>query len=298
MNGVLEAVGGKVSGGRALTFDDVQALAGVSDLVRLGMLADEARRRRHGARVTFVRVADVTCGEAATAAWPATAGEIRLVGTPASVDEAIGQARALAARANGTPVSAFALHDLERLAGDARALTHVVDRLEECGVAAIAEAPLDLLRDREAALQAVRDAGLPIARVTIRRGRTTTEALPLLRDVKALQKHTGNIRVFAPLPRDIDAQQASTGYDDVRVVALARLWLDNVESIQVDWALYGPKLAQVSLLFGVDDIDSVSAADLLDQGRRRAPLEEVRRNITAAGLSPVERTGRWAVAQA
>ena len=35
MNGVLEAVGGKVSGGRALTFDDVQALAGVSDLVRL-----------------------------------------------------------------------------------------------------------------------------------------------------------------------------------------------------------------------------------------------------------------------
>ena len=144
----------------------------------------------------------------------------------------------------------------------------------------------------------MRDAGLPIARVTVRRGRTTADALPVLRDVKALQARTGMVRVFAPLARDIDAQQASTGYDDVRVVALARLWLDNVESIQVDWSLYGPKLAQVALLFGADDIDGVSTFDMVDQGRRRAPLEEIRRNITAAGLLPVERTGRWAVVQA
>lgn len=298
MNGVLEAVGGKIAGGRSLSFEDVEALVGVTDLVRLGMLADEARRRRHGAQATYVRVADVTCGEATTATWPSAAGEIRLSGAPASIDAAIDEACALARRANGTPVSAFSLADLERLAGDAKALRHVADRLEECGVSAIAEAPLDDLRDREGSLQAIRDAGMPIARATVRHGRTTADVLPLLRDVKTLQKHTGIIRVFAPLPREIDAQQASTGYDDVRVVALARLWLDNVESIQVDWALYGPKLAQVALLFGVDDIDSVSPLDQVEQGRRRAPLEEIRRNITAAGLSPVERNGRWAVVQA
>ncbi len=299
MSSVLEVVGEKIAGGRPLTFEDVQSLVGTTDLVRLGMLADEARRRRHGARTTFVRVADVACDAAATAGWPATAGEVRIVGRPASFDAALECARAVTARANGTAVSAYSLADLGDLAGgDAKALTRLIDGLGECGVAAIAEAPLDLLGDRDAALQAVNDAGLPIARVTVRRGRTTADALPVLRDVKALQKRTGMVRVFAPLPRDIDAQQASTGYDDVRVVALARLWLDNVESIQVDWSLYGPKLAQVALLFGADDIDAVSPLDMLEQGRRRAPLEEIRRNITAAGLLPVERTGRWAVVQA
>jgi 2-iminoacetate synthase ThiH len=61
----------------------------------------------------------------------------------------------------------------------------------------------------------------------------------------------------------------------------------------VDWSLYGPKLAQVALTVGADDIDEVSAADDVSRGRRRAPLEEVRRNIIAAGQEPVERNGRF-----
>jgi 2-iminoacetate synthase ThiH len=68
-----------------------------------------------------------------------------------------------------------------------------------------------------------------------------------------------------------------------------------VSSIQVDWGQYGPKLAQVALLFGADDLDGVSPVDDQSEGRRRAPLEEVRRNIEAASLRPVERDGRFAV---
>jgi aminodeoxyfutalosine synthase len=63
----------------------------------------------------------------------------------------------------------------------------------------------------------------------------------------------------------------------------------------VDWTLYGPKLAQVALTVGADDIDAVSPLDDLSEGRRRAPREEVRRNITAAGLEPVERDARFDV---
>src|SRR5213075_3439860 len=85
----------------------------------------------------------------------------------------------------------------------------------------------------------------------------------------------------------------TTGYEDVRHVALARIVCDNVPSIQVDWALYGPKLAQVALTVGADDVDSVSAADDTGEGRRRAPLEEITRNIRAAGLTPVARNGRF-----
>jgi aminodeoxyfutalosine synthase len=85
----------------------------------------------------------------------------------------------------------------------------------------------------------------------------------------------------------------TTGYEDVKRVALARIVVDNVPSIQVDWNLYGPKLAQVALTVGADDVDAVSAEEETGQGWRRAPLEEIRRNIRAAGQEPVERNGRF-----
>jgi aminodeoxyfutalosine synthase len=87
----------------------------------------------------------------------------------------------------------------------------------------------------------------------------------------------------------------TTGYEDVKRVALARLFVDNVPSIQVDWSLYGPKLAQVALTVGADDVDSVSPVDDAPEGHRRAPLEEIRRNIRDAGQEPIERDGRFAV---
>jgi 2-iminoacetate synthase ThiH len=78
-------------------------------------------------------------------------------------------------------------------------------------------------------------------------------------------------------------------------MAMARLAAPNIPTVQVDWLRYGPKLAQVALTFGADDIDNVSASDEAPDGRRRAPLEEVRRNIEAAGLDPAERDGRFAL---
>ena len=51
---------------------------------------------------------------------------------------------------------------------------------------------------------------------------------------------------------------------------------------------------RVALTVGADDLDLVAADDDTSRGTRRAPLEEIRRNITAAGLTPVERDGRFA----
>ena len=76
-------------------------------------------------------------------------------------------------------------------------------------------------------------------------------------------------------------------------MALTRLLLPSVPSVQVDWTLYGPKLAQVALTMGADDLDAVTAEDDAPDGRRRAPLEEVLRNIRAAGLTPCERDGAY-----
>ena len=119
--------------------------------------------------------------------------------------------------------------------------------------------------------------------------------MPLLKMVADLQRAVAVVRAFAPLPRRVNPAAPTTGYEDVKHVALARIVVDNVASIQVDWSLYGPKLAQVALTVGADDVDGVSAEDETTEGRRRAPLEEIRRNIRAAGQEPIERNGRFDV---
>ena len=113
-----------------------------------------------------------------------------------------------------------------------------------------------------------------------------------MKQIADLQHAVAVIRAFAPLPRQVNPAVPTTGYDDVKRIALARLVVTNIPSIQVDWQLYGPKLAQVALTVGADDVDGVAADDGGD-GRRRAPLEEIRRNIRAASQEPVERNGRF-----
>jgi len=105
----------------------------------------------------------------------------------------------------------------------------------------------------------------------------------------------GGIAVVNPLPMAMAAFRPTTGYEDVKMVAIARLAMPDVPHIQVDWQRYGPKLAQVALTFGADDVDGVSASEEAPEGRRRAPLEEIRRNIQAAGFDATERDGRFRV---
>lgn len=276
-----------------VTEAELASLATSHDIISLGMLADEARRARHGARTTFVRVADVSSEPGGPIASPPAAGEIRIVGSPASRTAALERVREVVARAHGVPVSGFSLADLEELSGrEGVTLRALLEALCAAGLDLIAEAPFDLLKDAHRSIEEVNIAGLALARLTINR-LPGADAAPLLRQISALQYAVAVIRAFAPLPRRVNPAVPTTGYEDVRRVALARLFLDNVPSIQVDWSLYGPKLAQVALTVGADDVDGVAAADDLSEGPRRTPLEEIRRNIRAAGLEPVERNGRF-----
>jgi aminodeoxyfutalosine synthase len=285
----------RLAAGESLTEAEAADLAGTTDILTLGMMADEARRRRHGAETTFVRVHDVTLPLGGSPLQvPAAAREIRIRGAVEPVDVALAQVRLVVASAGGVPVSAFSLADLQAAAENSEwTLDELLQALRRAGVAAVAEAPLDRLVRPEAACDAVRTAGLELARVTVHRCGDAVARLALIRQAADLQHALGWIRSFAPLPQVWDPECPSTGYDDVRAVALARLLADNIPSIQVDWATYGPKLAQVALTVGADDIDGVPAHDDAPDGRRRAPLEEVRRNVEAAALAPVERDGAY-----
>ncbi|MFO7694929.1 MAG: hypothetical protein R6V57_17745 [Vicinamibacterales bacterium] len=292
----MERLCARLAAGEPLGDDDAADLAATADILALGMLADEARRRRHGAETTYVRVADVTLSpEGGPISVPPAAREIRVSAGQAAVALLLPSLRDVVAAAGRVPVSAFSLADLQAQARrSGKPLVELLRGIRQAGVTSIAEAPVDLLDEAEAALDAVREAGLGLARLTVHQQAEPAARVALIRRAAGLQHALGWLRSFAPLPRSWAAASRSTGYEDVRQIALARLMADNIPSIQVDWSLYGPKLAQVALTVGADDLDAVSAVDDETEGRRRAPLEEVRRNIQAAALVPAERDGAYA----
>jgi aminodeoxyfutalosine synthase len=277
----------------AVSEQELTSLAATHDIISLGMLADDLRRQRHALNTTFVRVADVGVDTAAPLLIPAGAGEVRIVGAPATRAAAVDRVRQVMAQAQGRVVSAFSLADLEVLAArDGVTLRALLEELHAAGLEMVAEAPFDRLQDPRRSVEEVNISGLALARLTMHQS-PSPDRLPLLKAVADLQRAVAVIRAFAPLPRRTNSSAPSTGYDDVKHVALARVIVDNVSSIQVDWSLYGPKLAQVALTVGADDVDAVSPEAETTEGRRRAPLEEIRRNIRAAGQEPVERNGRF-----
>jgi aminodeoxyfutalosine synthase len=274
---------------------ELDSFATSHDIISLGIAADEIRRRLHGNRTTFVRVVDVDAAPGAAVVVPPAAHEVRISGTPQTRASAVERVRQVAAVTGTTPLSGYSLADLEGLAlRDHATLRELLEDLRAAGLELVAEGPFDRLLDARRSIEEVNIAGLRLARLTIHQ-LPGDDAAALYRRIAALQYEVGVVQACAPLPRRVNPAVPTTGYDDVKRIALARLFLEHVPSIQVDWSLYGPKLAQVALTVGADDVDGVSPIDDLSEGRRRAPLEEVRRNIEAAGLLPVERDGRFDV---
>ena len=195
-----------------------------------------------------------------------------------------------------SPLTGFSLAALlELCGGDHLALADLARALRADGLESIAETPLDALGDTEnvvEVLRAVRHGGLGAWRATIDEA-APGRRLDLIECAVTAQRETGAFRAFAPLPRRDPVDTPATGYDDVRTIAIARLMTD-IPAIQVDWPLYGPKLAQVAIAYGANDIDGIAPMDTDVLGPRRAPKEDIERHIRAASGQPVERDGRYA----
>lgn len=264
------------------------------DLIAVGVAGDGIRRRRHGARTTFVRVFEIHV-DAPPQALPARthAGEFRIIGRAASLDALVAAARAAVSLAGAVPVTVFSMADVMALHTSVRS---ACEALKDAGVAAIVQLPIDLVEIPELVAGDARSAGMPILTLSV----DTLDAdrrLETCHSASTLQHAIGGFKAFAPLPRTLSVSQPTTGYDDVKQIALARSVVSNIDSIQVDWALYGPKLAQVALTVGADDVDNVAAVDPGVLGTRRSPLEEIKGNIKAAALEAVERNALFAQKQ-
>jgi len=280
----------RINRGERLSPEEIRELATTPDILSLGMLADSVRRRMHGARATFLRVADVPF-DAADLNIPPAAREVRFIGAPADLDAAVASVERATHAAGDRVLAGFSWADVARWSTGG-SVDRSLTRLKQVGLDAIADLPLDAIDDPAAAVKSLKNAGFQQLRLTV--SKAPADARPdLLLLASELQNAYGNIQSLDPLPLSLSAFRPTTGYEDVKMVALARLAAPNIPSIQVDWRRYGPKLAQVALTFGADDIDGISPSDDAPEGRRRAARVEIERNIQVAGFSPVERDGRF-----
>jgi aminodeoxyfutalosine synthase len=117
--------------------------------------------------------------------------------------------------------------------------------------------------------------------------------------LRALQDETGGFVTFIPLafhPDNTPLQHIArtTGFLDIKNIAVARLMLDNIAHIKAYWIMLTPRIAQIALRFGADDIDGTvveekiyhDAGATTSQSLRRAELLAL---IRKAGREPVER---------
>jgi len=117
--------------------------------------------------------------------------------------------------------------------------------------------------------------------------------------LRELQDQTGGFQTFIPLafhPDNTALQHLpkTTGMLDIRQIAVSRLLLDNFQHIKAYWQMLTPKIAQISLRFGADDLDGTvieekiyhDAGATTPQGMRR---QELVRLIREAGREPIER---------
>lgn len=117
--------------------------------------------------------------------------------------------------------------------------------------------------------------------------------------LRSLQDETGGFQTFIPLAFHPDNTKLAhipkpTARMDLRMVALARLMLDNFDHIKAYWIMLGEETAQVAQSFGADDLDGTVVHELIyhDAGAKTPEgltVSKLHRLIQEAGRVPVER---------
>ncbi len=125
-----------------------------------------------------------------------------------------------------------------------------------------------------------------------------------LLQLRALQDQTSEFQAFIPLsydPKDTVLEEtmgvsSTTGIEDLKVLAISRILLDNFEHIKASWIMLGLKLTQVSLAFGVDELEGNLVEERISSAvdAETSPVMTKRamiHMIQKAGREAVERNG-------
>lgn len=204
-------------------------------------------------------------------------------------------------------------------------LEETIRRLRDAGLDSIPGAGAEILVDEVRDIIGFRkdrtEEWLDVHRIAHRLGMRTTATMMYghvetvahriehLQQIRDVQDESGGFTAFItwnfqPDHTDLAADDArwngakATGYDHLRTVAVARLFLDNIDHFQASWVTQGPKIAQVSLRYGIDDFGStmleenvVSAAGTSHTDQMT--LDTMERLIRDAGFEPQRRDTRY-----
>ena len=122
--------------------------------------------------------------------------------------------------------------------------------------------------------------------------------------LRTLQDETGGFLTYIPLAYHPDNNElgitlgrqgtATTGFDDLRNVAVGRLFLDNFDHVKTHWIMVTPFLSQISLSWGVNDLEGTVVREKIyhEAGAHTAQglaLDDLLALIRGAGRIPVER---------
>ena len=192
----------------------------------------------------------------------------------------------------------------------------ILARLQAAGMKSLpgagAEILVERVRKRISARKVVPEAWIGVMREAQQLGMPTTatmmfgsietdeERIAHLQVIRDLQDETGGFTAFipwyyVPYKTPLRGKEAS-GLEYLRVLALSRLFLDNVPHLQASWLTPGLKLGQMALFYGCDDMGGTIIEEQVvhDAGSTneatRAQVEDI---IRGAGFNPVIRDTYW-----
>ena len=133
---------------------------------------------------------------------------------------------------------------------------------------------------------------------------TLEDRIEHLTALRTLQDETAGFLAYIPLAYHPDNNElgetlhrtgtATTGFDDLKNLAVGRLFLDNIPHIKTHWIMVTPAISQTALTFGVDDLEGTVVREKIyhEAGAHTAQamsLDDIVRLIRGAKRRPVER---------
>jgi cyclic dehypoxanthinyl futalosine synthase len=128
-------------------------------------------------------------------------------------------------------------------------------------------------------------------------GETNAERIEHLRMIRDVQDRTGGFRSFIPWTyqpenNHLKGRTQATGLEYLRMIAVARLFFDNINHLQGSWLTTGKDIGQLTLHFGADDLGSVMLEENVVSSagaRHRSNRQELIELIRGAGRIPAQR---------
>ena len=257
--------------------------------------------------------------ETAGKGWSEAVTEFHIVGglhPELSLDWFCRMLRGLKERFPEVHLKAFTMVEIGYLAQRAKvSIRETLERLRDAGMDSLPGGGAEIFSDRVRRVicdhKLTGDEWLDTARMAHRLGLRSNctmlyghiendeDRVDHLLRLRELQDETGGFVTFIPLafhPENTALRHIpkTTGFLDLKNIAVARLMLDNIPHIKAYWIMMTPRIAQIALRFGADDIDGTvveekiyhDAGATTSQSMRRG---ELLRLIREAGREPMER---------